>query len=460
MISRTSILGFSKHKVGLLCTVALFLVSGSPSPGQPASDGFRVWVKTSPCSGRNDWVTVARENPGIGGTGVWFLADLILSPLSCTRPGGCGFAAANAEAAVVRASSRFFSYCCRDMSVLQNSRTSEFAVIRAGESAGFGWNQVKTGLCCEEAAALAGKPAMCDSEQANRGQVPGGRIRGRGQRPEFLGCFRDTKVFDLNGYPYATPDNSPQSCVASCRQRGFAYAGMQNGQSCLCGNNYGKYGPASNCDVKCTGDSGQNCGGFAANSVYSTGIPGPPGSGRVPQVQTGPPGFDPRAKPQPQFPPTYANGPDPRGNPQPPGAVPGRWVLTSVTVSPESRAGWTYTTQGTTARSTWGGIAVFQWSAPPAQFDGSGFSVSLNAQSTPESKGGGLAALLCVGAEGLTTTNPEDKLCAYPKAANGASASAQQNISYKPTGTTGDVVVRIEMMWGGVNYKYYYKRTQ
>jgi len=25
--------------------------------------GWKVWVKTSPCSGRHDWVSVAKENP-------------------------------------------------------------------------------------------------------------------------------------------------------------------------------------------------------------------------------------------------------------------------------------------------------------------------------------------------------------------------------------------------------------
>lgn len=88
----------------------------------------------------------------------------------------------------------------------------------------------------------------------------------------FLGCFKDTSVFDLNGHLERSAQNTPQRCVAVCRDRGFAYAAVQYGESCLCGNSYGRYGPASNCNYACTGDRGQVCGGNSANSVYSTGI--------------------------------------------------------------------------------------------------------------------------------------------------------------------------------------------
>ena len=37
---------------------------------------------------------------------------------------------------------------------------------------------------------------------------------------------------------------------------------------CYCGNTTGKYGNATNCDIKCQGNTNQICGGFDANSVY------------------------------------------------------------------------------------------------------------------------------------------------------------------------------------------------
>jgi hypothetical protein len=87
----------------------------------------------------------------------------------------------------------------------------------------------------------------------------------------YIGCFKDTGDRDLNGHLEFTQTNSPETCIATCLDRGFAYAGVQWGQACLCGDSYGKYGPATNCDMTCTGDPQETCGGFAANEVWETG---------------------------------------------------------------------------------------------------------------------------------------------------------------------------------------------
>ena len=88
----------------------------------------------------------------------------------------------------------------------------------------------------------------------------------------FVGCFKDTNDFDLKGHLERSAQNSPQRCISVCQARGFAYAGVQYGESCLCGNSYGKYGAANNCNYACTGDRNQVCGGYSANSVYATGV--------------------------------------------------------------------------------------------------------------------------------------------------------------------------------------------
>jgi len=104
-------------------------------------------------------------------------------------------------------------------------------------------------------------------------------------------CFRDKAERDLDGYSGTSGDMTPQKCIATCRSRGFAYAGTQFAAWCFCANGYGRYGPADNCDMKCSGDPNQICGGSWANSVYSVALGAPvmPGSS-VQAPSTAPPG--------------------------------------------------------------------------------------------------------------------------------------------------------------------------
>ena len=91
-------------------------------------------------------------------------------------------------------------------------------------------------------------------------------------KPGFVGCYKDTSAFDLDGFLERSQSNTPQRCIETCRAKSFKYAGVQYSESCLCGNSYGKYGAADNCNMKCTGDSSQICGGYSSNGIYTTGF--------------------------------------------------------------------------------------------------------------------------------------------------------------------------------------------
>lgn len=85
----------------------------------------------------------------------------------------------------------------------------------------------------------------------------------------YIGCFKDTWTRDLSVFMTSNPGMTTEKCVSLCREKGTAYAATQYGQQCFCGNTYGKYGPATNCDMKCAGNPAEICGGSFANSVYS-----------------------------------------------------------------------------------------------------------------------------------------------------------------------------------------------
>ena len=85
----------------------------------------------------------------------------------------------------------------------------------------------------------------------------------------YIGCFKDNWTRDLSGFTTYSPSMTTEKCVSLCREKANSYAATQYGQQCFCGNSYGKYGPATNCDMKCAGNSAEMCGGNFANSVYS-----------------------------------------------------------------------------------------------------------------------------------------------------------------------------------------------
>ena len=88
----------------------------------------------------------------------------------------------------------------------------------------------------------------------------------------YIGCFYDYKggVRDLADFSVSNGNMTTEQCISTCREKGFSFAGTQYSSYCFCGNSYGRFGTANNCNMKCTGNSGQICGGSHANSIYKT----------------------------------------------------------------------------------------------------------------------------------------------------------------------------------------------
>merc|ERR1712018_1029438 len=63
-------------------------------------------------------------------------------------------------------------------------------------------------------------------------------------------------------------------CVDSCKDAGFAYAGLQFRTHCFCGNSFGKHGQVAlnECNMNCPGQKNEKCGSGWRNNVYLTGL--------------------------------------------------------------------------------------------------------------------------------------------------------------------------------------------
>lgn len=93
----------------------------------------------------------------------------------------------------------------------------------------------------------------------------------------YLGCFADNKGAaatglagrDLNGDMFSSPAMTHDACIAFCRAGNFAFAGVQYGTFCFCGNNYNRTKISLDCKMPCAGNPRQLCGGEWANGIFA-----------------------------------------------------------------------------------------------------------------------------------------------------------------------------------------------
>ncbi|KAJ5974956.1 hypothetical protein N7481_008663 [Penicillium waksmanii] len=92
---------------------------------------------------------------------------------------------------------------------------------------------------------------------------------------EWIGCTVDNAggIRILTGSSSRGPDMTPEKCIQNCKADGYKIAGLENSLECYCGNildpaNEPKTTPMGNCLYPCSGDSGQNCGGYGFIGLY------------------------------------------------------------------------------------------------------------------------------------------------------------------------------------------------
>ncbi len=89
----------------------------------------------------------------------------------------------------------------------------------------------------------------------------------------YLGCYID--LIDSNGEngePYFAGQldiNGKTNCIQACFSVGYQYAGTRNAMECWCGDSYDSNGvDANGCNMLCTGNAAEICGGPEHSSVY------------------------------------------------------------------------------------------------------------------------------------------------------------------------------------------------
>ncbi|KAF5829614.1 hypothetical protein DUNSADRAFT_15833 [Dunaliella salina] len=90
---------------------------------------------------------------------------------------------------------------------------------------------------------------------------------------DFLGCFEESScgsVYERAFTFIASSDTmTPSYCIQAALSQGFSFAALQNGNECFGGNDTSAYNITSlACDVTCSGDTAESCGGGCANAIY------------------------------------------------------------------------------------------------------------------------------------------------------------------------------------------------
>lgn len=87
------------------------------------------------------------------------------------------------------------------------------------------------------------------------------------------GCYSDSYATRTLTGPSFTADNMTATvCTASCFSQGFAYAGLELGNQCFCGQTLpaDQVVDASRCDTPCAGNSAFSCGAGLRLDIYKS----------------------------------------------------------------------------------------------------------------------------------------------------------------------------------------------
>jgi len=85
----------------------------------------------------------------------------------------------------------------------------------------------------------------------------------------YVGCYPDfSPPRDLPVLVTTSSTLTVEKCGLDCV--GYEFFGVQNGTKCFCGTTFSNNGISEDCNVACSGDSYEICGGSTVNSVYFT----------------------------------------------------------------------------------------------------------------------------------------------------------------------------------------------
>jgi GH35 family endo-1,4-beta-xylanase len=128
---------------------------------------------------------------------------------------------------------------------------------------------MKTSRMLTAVAALGAAVAACGGQEGSSPELASSGILATAANG-YVGCYTDTATRALPTR-LAASNSTVENCIAAAKGGKFAYAGLQYGGECWAGNKPG-FTLVSNaqCNMRCSANTAEICGGSWRNSIYST----------------------------------------------------------------------------------------------------------------------------------------------------------------------------------------------
>ena len=111
----------------------------------------------------------------------------------------------------------------------------------------------------------------CSPASETPGNIGGGVLAAETtSSANYVGCYTDSSTRALPN-ELISSGATVESCLAAAQAADYAYAGVQYGGQCFAGNTLGITKVSdSSCNMPCSANSSEVCGGTWLNSIYST----------------------------------------------------------------------------------------------------------------------------------------------------------------------------------------------
>jgi hypothetical protein len=134
--------------------------------------------------------------------------------------------------------------------------------------------------------------------------------------------------------------------------------------------------------------------------------------------------------------------------------------LDSVTAVPESKTGWTYNAQSTSAHEDVynGDKHDYQWTKPPTQINNAGFTITFSTQCQSQ-RNNVCESLIGASGTGLEGPGSSEDRKAEANGENGSIGRGEKSATFKPAPSATDLQLEVGLGWSDIKFIYKYRRA-